>query len=892
MTASRPLSLTLHGLGAREGWEPAEPERGVRAAAGVGAAGQQPVRGARPTSTACCATSPTGASTGTTSSTRSTGSSSRSTSWRCSAGSGRRQRAPLGDRPQVPAGGGDDPAARHPGQRRPHRSRDALRVLEPVRRRRRHREAGDPAQPGRGAPQGRAHRRHRRGAPGRRRHPRGRRAGGGAADGDERRSSCRRTAPSAAPRWRAPRARSTSAAPTPPPAPRSCGRRSSTSPAAARSTSTGSATRPRPCSPDRRLRDVGDVFSITGDTFEGLRGFGPKKVAKVLAGLEAARDRPLWRLLVGLSIRHVGPTAAQDVARHFRTLDAVGGGDAGGARGGRGRRARGGAGARRLVRRRRHRDIVERLRAGGARLADEGADTGPRPLEGVAVVVTGTLSSYSRDGAVEAVQERGGKVTGSVSRKTDFVVVGAEPGASKYDRAVALGLPLLDDAGFTVLLEQGPDAARARADRTAPGGASPIGSWRRRRSCRAGADGRRAAARTGGSSGTRDARLRGRDGPSGPCGGPGAPGPWPPRSAAGRSALLGPAPPRHRRPRRSAFVLVCGLLLLSELRPLFTAGSRDANGLVLSTTLVFALLLRYGLPAALLLQVLATVVGDLSKRKAAWKVVFNVGQYSLSWAAAAGALALFGSGGDLRHPTELHGRDLLAALFATVAYFVVNEVLVTHVLALRDGDSTWQVLREEVAYESLTTGALMALSPLVCLAMESGVVFLPLLLPPLVAVYAVGSVALDRERQSLTDALTGLPNRTLLAQRAQEALRRRPRRAGAHRPRPLQGGQRHAGPPRRRPAAAGRGAAAVRGRPRGRHGGAPRRRRVRARAAGVPGRRAGPGGDRAAVRGALRAHRARGAARRRRRERRHRRLARPRHRHRGAACSTPTSPCT
>ena len=79
------------------------------------------------------------------------------------------------------------------------------------------------------------------------------------------------------------------------------------------------------------------------------------------------------------------------------------------------------------------------------------------------VVVTGTLASYSRDGATEAIQERGGKVTSSVSKKTDFVVVGPEPGASKYDKAVKLGLPLLDDAGLTALLQQGQEAARELA---------------------------------------------------------------------------------------------------------------------------------------------------------------------------------------------------------------------------------------------------------------------------------------------------------------------------------------------------------------------------------------------------------------------------------------------
>ena len=212
-----------------------------------------------------------------------------------------------------------------------------------------------------------------------------------------------------------------------------------------------------------RLRDVGDVFSLTEESFEGLRGFGPKKVAQILAGLQAARDRPLWRLLVGLSIRHVGPTAAQDVARQFRTIDAVMAASP--------EELAAVEGVGPVVAQSladwfadpRHRDLVERIRAGGARVADEGAETGPRPLEGVTVVITGTLGDFSRDSAIEAVQALGGKVTGSVSKKTDFVVAGAEPGAAKYDRAVKLGVPVLDDAGLRTLLKHGPEAARAGA---------------------------------------------------------------------------------------------------------------------------------------------------------------------------------------------------------------------------------------------------------------------------------------------------------------------------------------------------------------------------------------------------------------------------------------------
>jgi DNA ligase (NAD+) len=109
-----------------------------------------------------------------------------------------------------------------------------------------------------------------------------------------------------------------------------------------------------------------------------------------------------------------------------------------------------------------HRDVVEKWRRAGVRMADVGEDAGPGPLTGVTVVVTGSLRDHSRDQAIAAIQERGGKVTGSVSKKTGFVVVGADPG-SKYDKAVQVKAPILDDDGFRVLLEEGPEAARAVA---------------------------------------------------------------------------------------------------------------------------------------------------------------------------------------------------------------------------------------------------------------------------------------------------------------------------------------------------------------------------------------------------------------------------------------------
>ncbi|HTW19447.1 MAG TPA: NAD-dependent DNA ligase LigA [Mycobacteriales bacterium] len=210
-----------------------------------------------------------------------------------------------------------------------------------------------------------------------------------------------------------------------------------------------------------RIDTIGDVFHLTPESFEGLRGFGPKKIQQVLDGVEAARHRPLWRLLVGLSIRHVGPTAAQALAREFRSLDAIAAASA------EELSKADGVGptiADALVEwfgDRRHREILDRLRDGGVNTVDEGPASGPGPLDGLTVVVTGTLTGYSRDRATEAIAALGGKVTNSVSKNTSYVVVGDAPGASKYDKAVKLGVPILDEAGFEALLTGGTAAADA-----------------------------------------------------------------------------------------------------------------------------------------------------------------------------------------------------------------------------------------------------------------------------------------------------------------------------------------------------------------------------------------------------------------------------------------------
>jgi DNA ligase (NAD+) len=212
-----------------------------------------------------------------------------------------------------------------------------------------------------------------------------------------------------------------------------------------------------------RVGDVGDILHLTPESFEGLRGFGPKKIEQIRTGLEAARIRPVWRLLVGLSIRDVGAPTAQALAREFRSIDALAEADVERIQQVEGIGPKTAAVIAGWFDDERHRDILERLRSGGANFTDEVLDEAPRPLDGISVVVTGSLETYSRDSATEAVQDRGGKVTGSVSKKTNFVVVGEDPGRSKYDKAVSLKVPLLDEAGFAVLLSEGPEAARGRS---------------------------------------------------------------------------------------------------------------------------------------------------------------------------------------------------------------------------------------------------------------------------------------------------------------------------------------------------------------------------------------------------------------------------------------------
>ena len=211
------------------------------------------------------------------------------------------------------------------------------------------------------------------------------------------------------------------------------------------------------------ITDEGDLFDLTADDlmtsdfFTTNKGVLSANGARLLKNLEQAKNRPLWRVLVALSIRHVGPTAARALATAFSSLENIMAADEQQLADVEGVGPTIAAALREWFDVDWHRAIVDKWRAAGVRMEDA-RDTSITPvLAGLTIVVTGSLAGFSRDEAKEAIIARGGKASGSVSKKTSFVVAGDAPG-SKYDKAVELGVPILDEDGFRALLTDGPPA--------------------------------------------------------------------------------------------------------------------------------------------------------------------------------------------------------------------------------------------------------------------------------------------------------------------------------------------------------------------------------------------------------------------------------------------------
>ena len=212
------------------------------------------------------------------------------------------------------------------------------------------------------------------------------------------------------------------------------------------------------------LPDEGDLFDLDEEKLTQIELFRTKAGTlsangqKLLANLEVVKERPLWKVIVALSIRHVGPTAARALALEFGSLPRI-------MEASEEELAQAEGVGPTIVTALREwfatdwrREIVAKWQAAGVRMAEERDTSIVRNLEGMSIVVTGSLQTYSRDEAKESIMARGGKASGSVSKKTAFVVVGDAPG-SKYEKAVQLKVPVLDEDGFRVLLEQGPEAA-------------------------------------------------------------------------------------------------------------------------------------------------------------------------------------------------------------------------------------------------------------------------------------------------------------------------------------------------------------------------------------------------------------------------------------------------
>ncbi|MGN0040867.1 MULTISPECIES: NAD-dependent DNA ligase LigA [unclassified Rhodococcus (in: high G+C Gram-positive bacteria)] len=213
------------------------------------------------------------------------------------------------------------------------------------------------------------------------------------------------------------------------------------------------------------ISDEGDLFSLTEDDlrkapfFLTSKGALSKNSERLLQNLDNAKEQPLWRVLVALSIRHVGPTAARALATEFGSLDRIRAASLEELAAVEGVGPTIAAAVVEWFTVDWHAAIVDKWAAAGVRMEDERDESIARTLEGLSIVVTGTLAGFSRDQAKEAILARGGKAAGSVSKKTAFVVVGDNPG-TKADKATDLGVPVIDEDAFRILLDQGPDAVR------------------------------------------------------------------------------------------------------------------------------------------------------------------------------------------------------------------------------------------------------------------------------------------------------------------------------------------------------------------------------------------------------------------------------------------------
>jgi len=203
------------------------------------------------------------------------------------------------------------------------------------------------------------------------------------------------------------------------------------------------------------VTDVGDLFSLTVEQLLTLEGFAELSAQNLVASIQASRTKPLPKLLTALGIKHLGPAAADSLSSHFGTLDAIASASTEELSSVDGVGTVIAASIASWFSISENQNIIQKLRDASVEFGRVEVSTLPHTLSGKAVVVTGTLANYSREGAENAIKARGGKSPGSVSAKTFAVVLGDSPGASKVIKAEQLNIPVLDEAGFEVLLETG-----------------------------------------------------------------------------------------------------------------------------------------------------------------------------------------------------------------------------------------------------------------------------------------------------------------------------------------------------------------------------------------------------------------------------------------------------
>jgi DNA ligase (NAD+) len=202
------------------------------------------------------------------------------------------------------------------------------------------------------------------------------------------------------------------------------------------------------------VKSVADIYDLTVETLMELERMGRKSAGNIVRNIEKSRDNPLPRVLTGLGIRFVGERTAVFLAEAFGSLDAIQEATMEDLQKAEEVGPKVAESIRQFFREPRNRELVKRLRDAGLQFDYQIKKKTGGPLAGLTFVLTGTLPNLSRDDAKLLIETAGGKVSGSVSRKTSYVVAGAEPG-SKLDKAKELGVQVVDEAGLLDMIKVG-----------------------------------------------------------------------------------------------------------------------------------------------------------------------------------------------------------------------------------------------------------------------------------------------------------------------------------------------------------------------------------------------------------------------------------------------------